>query len=514
MTKLDKATELLNKGADYYQAGQFDKAVKYYQEAAELGNVIAMSNLGYCYYYGRSIPKDYKMAEKYFPMAAEHDDANALYKLGDMHANGIIDKDMSVAMDYYQRAYKIALKDKNAFNYPDICMRLAKLAKDKEPQKAKDFLDEAISGFTARIFCYNDHFTDKLLLSAFELRNELDGKPSYLSIIAKAKDKTGYLPRGFRLPDPFVLDGKAFPDGMTDGAFLFHIEKDTVDDKTLTSILRNIAKYKYREATTALLELFKDYFALGIIDDARDKILENPKEYDSNAFYLYAVKGILGGTDKEIVKFCLGLLSLFDEPAIGILHNAIETLALNDEFTLFCIVGNIEKWQGGNKKVFELAKHLTGWGRIHAISHLEPETAEIQEWLLADGIHNDISPAYSALDCYKKCGLDKRLPNPMSEKEFKGAGAIVGGLLDDETAPGISEIEKPTNMLFDYLNKANTMAICVEDFYHVLQIRNYTKSPKLRDECKALLKSEKCSAAVKASPGDDLAVQLAKEIGK
>lgn len=48
----------LNKGADAYQAGDYETAIRLYQKSADMGNITALSNLGYCYYYGRSIPID------------------------------------------------------------------------------------------------------------------------------------------------------------------------------------------------------------------------------------------------------------------------------------------------------------------------------------------------------------------------------------------------------------------------------------------------------------------------
>ena len=48
----------LNIGAEAYQKGDYETAIKYYEKSANAGNVIALSNLGYCYYYGRSIPVD------------------------------------------------------------------------------------------------------------------------------------------------------------------------------------------------------------------------------------------------------------------------------------------------------------------------------------------------------------------------------------------------------------------------------------------------------------------------
>lgn len=54
----------LNKGADAYQAGDYETAIRLYQKSADMGNITALSNLGYCYYYGRSFPVDKTKAKE------------------------------------------------------------------------------------------------------------------------------------------------------------------------------------------------------------------------------------------------------------------------------------------------------------------------------------------------------------------------------------------------------------------------------------------------------------------
>ena len=54
-------------GALYYDGKRgfeqsYERAVRYYTMAAELGNRLATENLGYCYYYGRAGEPDYEKA--------------------------------------------------------------------------------------------------------------------------------------------------------------------------------------------------------------------------------------------------------------------------------------------------------------------------------------------------------------------------------------------------------------------------------------------------------------------
>ena len=160
------ADQLLNKGAKAYKQGKYAKAIRLYKEAAKLGNITAMSNLGYCYYYGREIPVDKTKAREYWETAAIHDDINAIYKLGDMYSRGEIDGDEDTAWLFYRRAYTLARVARESDNYPDVCLRLLRYGQDRLSLRDRISLaDMAIVYFQQRID-EGDKFSDKLLEEA------------------------------------------------------------------------------------------------------------------------------------------------------------------------------------------------------------------------------------------------------------------------------------------------------------------------------------------------------------
>lgn len=103
----------------------YKTAIPYYQASAQLGSSAAMCNLGYCYYYGRGVQRDKEMARYYWETSAVLGEAASTYKLGDMHRNGDIEADESVAWLYYCRAWRLTRHEKDILNYPNICLRLA-----------------------------------------------------------------------------------------------------------------------------------------------------------------------------------------------------------------------------------------------------------------------------------------------------------------------------------------------------------------------------------------------------
>ena len=81
-------------GTMYYEGRRgceqnFEKAMYYYNMAAERGNRVAQENLGYCYYYGRDGKPDYEKAFHYFALGAFDGHFISLYKIGDMYLQGL-----------------------------------------------------------------------------------------------------------------------------------------------------------------------------------------------------------------------------------------------------------------------------------------------------------------------------------------------------------------------------------------------------------------------------------------
>ena len=68
---------LLNKGADKY-GDDYEESIEYYRLSAAMGNPQAISNLGYCYLYGRSIEPNVSLALAYFTIAADFGVIDAL----------------------------------------------------------------------------------------------------------------------------------------------------------------------------------------------------------------------------------------------------------------------------------------------------------------------------------------------------------------------------------------------------------------------------------------------------
>lgn len=104
-------------GALYYTGDiveqNYAKAAEYYEIAANLGYVQAIVNLGYIYEYGRIGQPDYAKAYMYFSFAAAaSQDAEALYKMGDMFSRGKgVEQSKRAALTLWQSSFDNATTD-------------------------------------------------------------------------------------------------------------------------------------------------------------------------------------------------------------------------------------------------------------------------------------------------------------------------------------------------------------------------------------------------------------------
>jgi hypothetical protein len=64
------------------------KAMHWYRKAAEQGNAAAQKTLGWGYYFGNAIPKEYSKAIYWFKLAAEQGNAKAQLLLGMTYEDG------------------------------------------------------------------------------------------------------------------------------------------------------------------------------------------------------------------------------------------------------------------------------------------------------------------------------------------------------------------------------------------------------------------------------------------
>ena len=141
-----------------------EKALEWYQKAAELGGQNACRCIGNLYHYdvlddGTPVPtadpERLREALRWYEKGAERDEENCLYELGDFYRKGlIVEKDEKKAFELYQRAFDVIREViipehfSNNDSYSDVCFRLAEcyhygIGTNVDMMKAKVFIDIA-----------------------------------------------------------------------------------------------------------------------------------------------------------------------------------------------------------------------------------------------------------------------------------------------------------------------------------------------------------------------------------
>ena len=324
-------------------------------------------------------------------------------------------------------------------------------------------------------------------------------KSIYDCILEGIKD--GKLEEGFSLPELEAENGIRFADGAMDGITYYHMGRSHIDEAgtdLMIKALKHTAAGDYENADTAFAELSGQFRAISIIDDVQGYIIEHTDELPAENVFQTALYLITNSKDRESVKFGLSILELFKVNEESV-KEVIRNIGLSDEFTIFA-VWNMLKWDNANEEVFNLIRKVRGWGRVHALEKLEPETPEIGEWILLNGLDNDVMASYSALTVWEKADVEKRLQEQINQDEFRAIGNLFIALLDEGPVPGISEIENAETYILKYLSMTETFAMERDDYQNIEQLENWsseeeTNIPAVYAKCHEILSSEEAKKA-------------------
>jgi len=92
-------------GLAAYEKGEYQKALELYTSAAEQGVVDAQLLLGFLYFNGEAVAKNYPTAYKWFKKAADQGDARSQSQLGMMYDTGEgVPQDFKTAAFWYDKA--------------------------------------------------------------------------------------------------------------------------------------------------------------------------------------------------------------------------------------------------------------------------------------------------------------------------------------------------------------------------------------------------------------------------
>lgn len=321
----------------------------------------------------------------------------------------------------------------------------------------------------------------------------------------------GTLPKTFSLPSDQSEHELCFADGAMDGIAIYHMmghsEVSAESMSKLETLLHNISDGNFALGLEILCKFAKESSALNTINELEGFIYDNTDWINPNHLHQFAIDCMMGN-DRELIKFGMEMIEVFTEPDEKI-KEIIRTLGLSDEFTIFAIF-NMQHWSNANSEIFHLAKNVHGWGRIHAVKYLEPTSKEIKDWLLKEGIKNNVMDSYSALEVYKKANIRELLNRELTDEEFHSITSIISALLSEGPVQGISAVEDADAMLLDFLNQTKQHELYLDlcnTIYHILY-NEYSDS--VITLCKNILHSDKAEKVIIDSLHKGQGVDLAK----
>lgn len=346
---------------------------------------------------------------------------------------------------------------------------------------------------------------------------EQEKTQSLLRTISDAIGEDGTLPRDFSLPsDP---DAKIlFADGALDGIALYHMGAPEITDEIredIKSAVTAVSDEDFKRAWELFKALSVKISAIRAIDELQSFIVENKDSLDTENLFNFAFHTIFTSTDRECVKFAMSIMELFSVEDNKGLMSVVAMLSMCNEFSIFGIF-IMKRWSDANNYIFSLASHTYGWGRIHAVEYLEPETDEIRRWLLHEGVNNDVLPAYSALTCWKKSGAAELLHNPdLSDEDFMGIANLIDALLDEGPCAGISAVENNAEILAEFLNIAQSKTLSVDEYVIIrnIRVKFEDENPDLSAKCDEILNTENCRECVRNAEKSGNVIPLAKDLG-
>ena len=338
---------------------------------------------------------------------------------------------------------------------------------------------------------------------------------SIFELIKTSIQNNGELPEDFRLPlkDP---NGVPWADGAMDGVYIYHTVGNEEDIEPLKNIVFQISEGKFEEAQNNLENL--DFFMISRRDPLLNWIIQEQKQINIDNLCEFAISQLSTSKNIEVIKFCLCVLEIIKLETEKDTIEKVKILALSDEFTLYCL-NILKNLKNSNEEIFEIAKKVKGWGRIYSVKYLKVTNDEIKEWILEEGCHNYIIPAYTAYTCAKKINLVEILnEDKISNKKFNDISYLMNALLDEEAITGISNLEDRELLIERYLEKAKTLASTEEDYYAVITLKEYIKNNKeINNElikiCDEILNSEKTRNNVKELLKEGYGYNIAKYLG-
>ncbi len=319
--------------------------------------------------------------------------------------------------------------------------------------------------------------------------------------IEKEIKKEGKLPKEFQLEV-----GKKSSTLAPPGKYERDLEKypgyrENCAKTALGSVINVLDRYIKMQEEEALeyFEIF-DADVTEIVEHnvpLRNYLKDLDREYPKDKLVSFGYYFARNGRKLASVKLGLTLLSVAYVLKEEEIVHTIKILGYCEEFSYY-VFKIVEKWMEKEQQnyYFEMAKALSGYGKITALSKIKADSEEKKQWIFLEGYKCDIMNSPIARYCYEKCDYFQRIENGnLTEEEFEAAVMIMDGLIEFETAEYREDYEEPIRDAEDseeemmwgirfvyeeavplaiyYLRELERHPITVRELVHICMFENY-----------------------------------------
>ncbi|MFL6439924.1 MAG: hypothetical protein ACJ71Q_20295 [Terriglobales bacterium] len=278
------------------------------------------------------------------------------------------------------------------------------------------------------------------------------------------------------LPDEALVREKSkisWIAGAMDGVLGHHSSgKDSARAFDVLVGLRELLNRADRETLNCLYGLVINDSILSISDSLLGELTDSTSSLDRDRLRAVGSYFVTRSAHREAVKF--GLIVLATSGKADDLK-IVQTVGRNEEFTLFAAFALERLAPNREQALWELAKSVQAWGRIHTVERLkDTRNPEIQAWMLREGFRNGVMDEYLACICARAGRLHSALNAPVIDNALlDGAAGIIHSLLLGGPAENIDHYAEAADACEAYVN-------CVWS-RRDLPLKHFVTIAKLRD---------------------------------
>ncbi|MET7327120.1 hypothetical protein [Nonomuraea sp. NPDC005650] len=311
-----------------------------------------------------------------------------------------------------------------------------------------------------------------------------DDRPSFLAhaLTMSASYGPGPWPATDLSDEPARPSGGVFISSTVMDGIRSHHSGPHGDDTTVEEVadlLHTLTASPTPELMSRLHDLLAESQALDLADDLLTELGRRRLPGDR----LRAIGRDLAeyGTRREATKIGIALVGACGDERD---RDLLLLLGALEEFTLYAVVALMRGQPDGHRAVYELARRVDGWGRIHAVERLRDcDDPEIRDWLLREGWRNAVMDEYLAPIAATTGGLYAALLDPAPDDDLlASAGGVLATLVRGEDGPttGISRYADAVPALARFADLAAGREATLGLVNNSLTIRAYLHGDDLR----------------------------------